>query len=377
MAGIYLHIPFCESKCIYCDFYSMAGNRHLVDQYLDALLAEAAQRKQEIAGEVVRTVYVGGGTPSLLSEAQLARLVAGLREIFDLSAVEEFTIEVNPDDVTPSYMRAARALGINRVSMGVQSFSDADLALINRRHSAAQAIEAISVMKEAGIENISIDLIYGIPGQTIDTWQQNVDQALSLGVHHISAYTLMYEEGTRLWVMRKMGKIKEVSDDEVAAMYGTLVSSLKQHGFLHYEISNFALPGYHSRHNSSYWDLTPYLGLGVAAHSYDGAVRRYNPSHLVKYIQCMEDGGTFAEEEHLTENERYDEYVMLRLRTSEGIDAEALRNRFGDLHHRFFLRKAEKLVANGMLSHQQNRYFIAENNTLISDSITCDLLWEE
>lgn len=377
MAGLYIHIPFCESKCIYCDFYSMANNNHLIDKYIDALLVEAVERKKELNSETLTTVYLGGGTPSLLSITQLSKLVNGLKKVFDFSAVEEFTIEVNPDDVTPEYIQQAKSLGINRVSMGVQSFSDEDLRFINRRHTAKQAIDTIHIIKEAGIDNISIDLIYGIPGQNIEIWKNNVDTAISLSVQHISAYTLMYEEGTRLSVMRSLGKIKEVDDDVVAAMYDYLVAQLKSNGYTHYEISNFALQGFHSRHNSSYWNLTPYLGLGVAAHSFDGTVRRFNPSNLKKYLDAWGEGKLCVEVEKITKAEKYDEYVMLRLRTADGIDVDELMHRFGEEFYQFFIEKAKPLVSEGSLINENGRYYIPENHIMISDNITCDLLWDD
>lgn len=377
MAGLYIHIPFCESKCIYCDFYSMANNNHLIDKYIDALLVEAAQRKNELNSETITTVYLGGGTPSLLSITQLSKLVNGLKKVFDFSAVEEFTIEVNPDDVTADYIQQAKSLGINRVSMGVQSFSDEDLRFINRRHTAKQATDAIHIIKEAGINNISIDLIYGIPGQNIKIWKNNVETAISLLVQHISAYTLMYEEGTRLSVMRSLGKITEVDDDVVAAMYDYLVAQLKSNGYTHYEISNFALPGFHSRHNSSYWNLTPYLGLGVAAHSFDGTVRRFNPSNLKKYLDALGEGNLCVEVEKITKAEKYDEYVMLRLRTADGIDADELMHRFDEEYYQFFIEKTKPLVSEGTLINEKGRYYIPENHIMISDNITCDLLWDD
>lgn len=377
MVGLYIHIPFCESKCIYCDFYSMANNNHLIDKYINALLVEAVLRKNELNSETLTTVYLGGGTPSLLSITQLSKIVNGLKKVFDFSEVEEFTIEVNPDDVTAYYIQQAKSLGINRVSMGVQSFNDVDLRFINRRHTAKQATDAIHIIKKAGIDNISIDLIYGIPGQNIEIWKNNVDTAISLSVQHISAYTLMYEEGTRLSVMRSLGKITEVDDDVVAAMYDYLVAQLKSNGYTHYEISNFALPGFHSRHNSSYWNLTPYLGLGVAAHSFDGTVRRFNPSNLKKYLDALGEGKLCVEVENITQAERYDEYVMLRLRTADGIDADELMHRFGEEYYQFFIEKTKPLVSEGYLINENGRYYIPENHIMISDNITCDLLWDD
>ena len=377
MAGLYVHIPFCQSKCIYCDFYSMPDRLHQASEYVDALLIEAEARREEVKGEPITTVYVGGGTPSLLSEMLMKKLVTGLGRIFDMSRVEEFTIEVNPDDVHVDYIRFLRSIGVNRVSMGVQSFRDEDLRLINRRHHAAQAISAVEAISAAGIENISIDLIYGIPGQSQEDWKKNVEKAISLKVNHISAYSLMYEHGTRLSTMRDKGLVEEVAEDSVAVMYDILVRELHDAGYQHYEISNFCLPGYHSRHNSSYWNLTPYLGLGVAAHSYDGAVRRYNPSHLQDYLQTMKLHQPFAKAEQCTEPERYDEYVMLRLRTASGLGIEALQEMFSPKFSDFFIRKAKVLFAQGLLCEAEGNVFIPEHHVMVTDMITCELMWED
>ena len=377
MAGLYVHIPFCQSKCIYCDFYSMPDRLHQASEYVDALLIEAEARREEVKGEPITTVYVGGGTPSLLSEMLMEKLVTGLGRIFDMSRVEEFTIEVNPDDVHVDYIRFLRSIGVNRVSMGVQSFRDEDLRLINRRHHAAQSISAVEAISAAGIENISIDLIYGIPGQSEEDWKKNVEKAISLKVNHISAYSLMYEHGTRLSTMRDKGLVEEVAEESVAAMYDILVRELHHAGYQHYEISNFCLPGYHSRHNSSYWNLTPYLGLGVAAHSYDGTVRRYNPSHLQDYLQAMKSHQPFAKAEQCTESERYDEYVMLRLRTASGLGIEALQEMFSPKFSDFFIRKAKVLLAQGLLCEAEGNVFIPEHHVMVTDMITCELMWED
>lgn len=377
MAGLYIHIPFCGSKCIYCDFYSLPNNHYLIDPYIDALLIEGKSRVNELLSESIKTVYLGGGTPSLLNKGQISKLVIGLKEIFDFTNVEEFTIEVNPDDITAEYIEHLKKLGINRVSMGVQSFRDEDLKFINRRHTSAQAINAVELIKAAGIDNISIDLIYGIPGQDIINWESNINIATSLDIHHISAYSLMYEHGTRLTVMRSLGKVKEMCEDEVAQMYEYLVKTLKNKGFCHYEISNFALPGFASKHNSSYWDLTPYLGLGVAAHSFNGKDRIYNPSNLKLYIDSVNHGKSFAVVEQISDDEKFDEFIMLRLRTSEGVSSIDVKNRFADKYYDYFMKKVAVLVRRGMIIQKMDKFYIPEKHVLISDNITCELLWEE
>ncbi len=373
MAGVYLHIPFCESKCIYCDFYSLAGKKQHFNNYIKCLLTEASLRKNEIV-EPIKTIYVGGGTPSRLSIEQFRLMIDGLcRNLsINMNDVDEFTVEVNPDDVTTDYMLSLKQLGVNRISVGVQSFDDHELKFINRRHNAAQAIQAIACMQQAGFDNISLDLIFGIPGQTLDTWRRNIMQAVDLEVCHISAYCLMYEKGTRLWAMRQTGKVHEIDEELSIKMYQTLIDELKKADFEHYEISNFAKNGYISHHNSSYWDLTPYLGLGVAAHSYDGHFRRYNPSNLKEYIGKLSLQEIAFEQEHEEEWEKYDEYVMLRLRTAHGLVGSLLKEKFNIKFYDYFMSKAPKF-----LQQKDTRFFIPEEHVMLTDSITGELLWEE
>ena len=378
MAGIYVHIPFCASRCSYCDFFSTLKLPQMGEAYVTAVLVEAQLRYAELRGETVRTLYLGGGTPSHLPLQLLERLVAGLRETIDLSGVEEFTVEANPDDVSTEWCAAVAALGVNRVSMGVQSFEDDILRLIGRRHTALQAAQAVFNLRSAGINNISIDLIYGLPGQTIDSWTASVKQALDLQPQHISAYGLTYEEGTRLWQQRERDEVIEVPEEQCLEMYRILVDEVQAAGYEHYEISNFALPGCHSRHNSSYWDDTPYLGLGAAAHSYDGNVRRYNPHDLNGYIENIMAGKPAYEQEELTLWERYDERVMLRLRTSRGVDAERLRQDFGDKAWQHFTSEAQRHIeAGNLLVDDGKRYVLTRDGIMVSDSVIRDLMWEE
>ena len=378
MAGVYAHIPFCASRCSYCDFFSTLQLDAMGEPYVKALVAEARLRCNELHGQMVTTLYLGGGTPSQLPIALLERLVQGLRDSFDLSDLEEFTVEANPDDVTPEWCVALPPLGVNRVSMGVQSFEDDILRAIGRRHAARQAVEAVERLRHAGIDNISIDLIFGLPGQTLDSWSATIQQAFELHPQHISAYGLTYEHGTRLWQQRERGEVIEVPEEQCLEMYRILVDLLQAAGYEHYEISNFALPGYHSRHNSSYWNDTPYLGLGAAAHSYNGIVRRYNPSDLHKYISSIQTGKMAFVQEKLTWQERYDERVMLGLRTARGVDSARLRDDFGDEAWRHFIREAARHLAAGNLRvTADNRYILARDGIMLSDSIIRDLMWED
>ena len=378
MAGIYVHIPFCASRCSYCDFYSTLSLADAGERYVEALIAEARLRRDELQSEMVTTLYMGGGTPSQLPIALLERLVKGLRATFDLSGLEEFTIEANPDDVVPDWCAALPSLCVNRVSMGVQSFEDHILRAIGRRHTARQAVQAVENLRHAGIGNISIDLIYGLPGQTLVSWRETVEQAIALEPQHISAYGLTYEEGTRLWRQRERGEVIEVPEERCLEMYRVLVGKLQSTGYEHYEISNFALPGYCSRHNSSYWNDTPYLGLGAAAHSYDGTVRSYNPDDLQAYINKIMAGETVFEQESLTWQERYDERIMLGLRTSRGVDADRLRQDFGNEAWLHFIREAAKHISAGHLRvTDDNRYVLTRNGIMLSDAIIRDLMWDE
>jgi len=378
MAGIYVHIPFCASRCSYCDFYSTLSLDAVGETYVKTVLVEAGLRRDEQRGEPVKTLYLGGGTPSQLPLPLLSTLMSGLNEVFDLGGVEECTVEANPDDVTPRWCAALRRLGGNRVSMGVQSFEDVILRLIGRRHTAGQAVEAVSCLRDAGIANISIDLIFGLPGQTLASWTESVHRAIDLHPQHISAYGLTYEEGTRLWWQRERREVTEVPEEQCLEMYRILVEELKEAGYEHYEISNFALPGYYSRHNSSYWDGTPYLGLGSAAHSYDGEVRRYNPCDLKKYISCISAGSPAFEQEQLEWWQRYDERVMLGLRTARGVDIARLREDFGEAAWNYFTSEARHHIDAGHLRlTEDDRYILTSDGIMLSDSIIRDLMWDE
>lgn len=281
---------------------------------MQALCKEIEARKDE-AGEPIRTIYIGGGTPSTLS----LKSVIAINQVLPRTCTGEYTIEINPGDATEEYLRGLRELGVNRLSMGVQSFQDELLQLIGRRHNAQQAIEAVRMAQKAGFENISIDLMYALPGQTMTQWQADIETALGLNVQHISSYGLMYEEGTALTSLRDKGEIEATDEETENAMYDYLCERLKEAGFVHYEVSNFALPGYEAKHNSSYWDGTPYIGTGAGAHSYIGNVRSWNPDDLERYIRGIKNGDLVRDSETLSETDLYNERIMLGLRTSKGI----------------------------------------------------------
>lgn len=310
MAGLYVHIPFCQHKCAYCDFYSGPLRGFSPDAYAEALRRELDARS---IADTYSTVYIGGGTPSTMPPALLA-------PFFALTGGER-TIEVNPEDVSPQTADQWLRAGANRVSMGVQSLIDSELIAVGRRHSAAQAVEAFRTLRHAGFENISLDLIYGLPGQTPESWIQSLEGLLNLAPEHLSAYSLSYEPGTLLHTRLMSGKIKEADEDYVVTMYETLCQLTRQAGFEHYEISNFAQPDRHSRHNSAYWDSTPYLGLGPGAHSFDGTLRSFNPPNLQAYMNASANAFQADPE---TPAERHNDIVMTALRTARGLNPAIL-----------------------------------------------------
>ncbi|MCM1483790.1 MAG: radical SAM family heme chaperone HemW [Muribaculaceae bacterium] len=370
MSGIYIHIPFCAAKCLYCDFYSMPRKeRHdLIDKYPDALMREYSARCGEIAHEPVTTVYIGGGTPTSLP----IDMLEGLIKVFNHDSVKELTIEVNPEDVTEDVARRLISAGVTRISMGVQSLNDTELRTVGRRHNSQQAIEAFHTLRHAGASNISLDIIYGLPHQTIESWTHTLDTILELGAEHLSAYALAYEPGTRLHAMLNAGKISEASQELYEKMYNILCERTRQHGMEHYEIANFALPGLHSRHNSSYWNFTPYLGLGAGAHSFDGTVRRYNPTNVAQYISNPTNFTLTEQESH---RERYNDYIMTSLRTSAGIDIDLTSRLFGVDMADMTLTKAEALTLHGSLKvTAAGHYAIPKEKWLLADAITLNFI---
>ena len=376
MAGLYLHIPFCRTRCIYCDFHS-GTDMSMQERYIEALCRELDMRVSELQGQPIHTIYIGGGTPSQLSPQLLGQLFSHMSRHTNVLQCREITIECNPDDLTPQYIEALRALPINRISMGIQSFNDNDLRFLRRRHTAQAAIDAISRCKEAGFDNISIDLIYGLPGQTLDQWKKNVDTALAQDITHLSSYALIFEEGTALMRLRNEGKVKECNDELSLEMYGYLIDRLEAAGYRHYEISNFAREGYESQHNSSYWNDTIYLGLGAAAHSYDGLTRRYNPAHTMAYIEAIENNTVCYTEEILTENDRYNDMLLTRLRTRKGIDLQQIATQFSPVLLNYMQHMARPHIACGNMAQENDHLYITRQGLFISDSIISDLFMVE
>lgn len=362
MAGLYVHIPFCHSKCIYCDFYSVADRRRR-DEVVEAIGREFSLRRHEVGDGTFGTVYIGGGTPSVLPDSSFIRLVS----LLPVGDAVEFTMEVNPEDVSAERVRLWRAAGVNRISMGIQSFSDAELRAVGRRHSAEKALNAVDAIRSGGIDNLSCDLIYGLPGQTFDSWKESLSKLLSLELPHFSAYSLSYEPGTALYRRMERGLVTPASEDLSAMMYEHLCEQAAKYGYEHYEISNFARPGLKSRHNSSYWENVPYLGLGPGAHSYgsDG-LRRVNPSDIQLYLGS-EPAFTVEEE---SDEEKVNDCIITGLRTSSGLVLDRIEERF----HGRIMQAAKPYLQSGKLIEKGGALVIPERHWLVADAIMRDLL---
>lgn len=363
-SSLYIHIPFCKKLCGYCDFFKTMSLAKK-SEVLAAIAREMRERASVLEGTVLKTIYFGGGTPTVCSPDELGALLVCARDVFDCSEVEEVTVEANPDDLSEEYLAGLQEWGINRLSIGIQSFRDEDLMMMNRRHTAREAVEAVEKARKAGFDNISIDLIYGLPTATVDDWRANVEQAISLGVEHISAYHLTIEENTLFGKKGVATAPEEVSDKE----YEVLCQLLREAGYEHYEISNFAKPEKRSRHNSAYWRGTPYLGLGPGAHSFDGnATRSWNLPSINTYLK-----GCALEGEILSAKESYEEYVMVSLRTLEGVDLEFLGGRFGAEKQAYFERQSEPYLRRKILQKTGQKIAFNEAHWLISDSVISDL----
>lgn len=376
MGGLYIHIPFCKQACRYCDFYFTVSHQYQ-DPYTGVLLKELELRasEQEQGGNL-GSLYFGGGTPSLLSKGNLERILATVKRHYRFSKNPEISIECNPDDLDQSRIDLISELGFNRVSLGIQSFRDEDLTLMRRSHNAAQAEKAVHGLAAAGFDNITVDLIYGIPGQDLSHWEENIRKATELPVNHISAYHLTYEAGTVFDHWRKKGRIKPVYEEDSVAMYRLLREKLTGAGFEHYEISNFAREGWHSRHNQLYWSGRPYLGFGPSAHSFSGKTRLWNVASLKQYMQALEEGLPFSEREELTEKECYHDYIITSLRTSAGADPAVILKRFGEEIQKIFLSRCRSFIKSGRMTERDSRVSIEPDSWLLADHIMRELFLE-
>lgn len=360
MAGIYIHIPFCNSKCAYCGFYSIPSQKRKAE-FLEALKQEMVSRKDYLHGEAVETIYFGGGTPSILKVEEIENLLGLIQEYYSVEANAEITLEANPDTLSMEYLQGLRAIGINRLSIGIQSFFDDDLRYLSRRHDAGHARQCIQLAKDAGFDNISIDLIYGLPTSNADQWSRNLDLFFELEIPHLSAYALTLEPNSILTKQIEMGKVLPINEEDAVRDYELLCRRAAENGYLHYEISNFCKPGKHSRHNSSYWFGIPYAGFGPSAHSFDGTSRQWNVASLERYGE--------SEREALSPEQIYDEYVMLRLRTLWGIDLKYMKREMGERFSDYCERQAEPLVAEGRLSRTREFLYLNDEQMLFADGV--------
>ncbi|MBT9898518.1 radical SAM family heme chaperone HemW [Bacteroides thetaiotaomicron] len=374
MAGIYLHIPFCKTRCIYCDFYSTTRSE-LKTRYVHALCHELGMRKEYLKGEPIETIYFGGGTPSQLEEADFKRIFETIRENYGMEHCQEITLEANPDDLSQEYLKMLSSLPFNRISMGIQTFDDTTLRLLKRRHNSQTAIKAVRRCREAGFQNISIDLIYGLPGETKGRWENDLRQAIRLDVEHISAYHLTYEEDTPIYNMLKQHQIEEVDEDSSLQFFTLLIEHLQNAGYEHYEISNFCRPDKYSRHNTSYWRGIPYLGCGPSAHSFNGATREWNVSSIDLYIKGIERNQRDFETENLNQTTRYNEFIITTIRTVWGTPIEKLKQEFGNELWEYCRKMSAPYLENGKLEVHEGALRLTREGIFISDSIMSDLLW--
>lgn len=376
MAGIYVHIPFCKSRCIYCDFFSTTSLTER-DKYVTAIKKELVLRIDYLPlNTEIETIYFGGGTPSMLRAEQLCDVLNHIKQNYNVTENAEISIEGNPDDLCIDFLESIKKGGFNRLSMGVQTFNDKRLKFLCRRHTADIAKKSVENARKVGFDNISIDLMYGFPEESLADWISDIEQALLLSPEHISAYSLMYEEGTQLYKMLESGRIVEIDEDVSVKMYNMLIERLQSSGYEHYEISNWGKKGMHSRHNSSYWEGIPYLGVGAGAHSFDGNSRQWNPNSLEEYIAGIVSNNPIFEKEELTPNQRYNEMVMTGLRTAKGIDLKRLETLFGKHRLEYCNNNARPHIEAGRLEiyDNTNSMRLTRNGLFVSDDIMSDLM---
>ena len=372
MAGIYIHIPFCKQKCNYCNFYSLASVKYR-DVFVDALVKEIALQKDYLEGEEVETIYFGGGTPSLLSSDEIEKIIDELAIFHKINRDAEITLEANPDDITSEKIRKLRQSPINRFSIGIQSFFDGDLKYLNRVHSGSEAETSVKTVLDAGFENMSIDLIYGIPSLSDENWQANIEKFFSFNIPHLSSYALTVEPQTALDILIKNGKMNNIDDEKAALQFQFLMQAMDDKSFIHYEISNFSKESCYSKHNTSYWQGKKYLGLGPSAHSFDGNSRQWNISNISKYIKSLNNSGINAEKETLTKEQKYNEYVMTSLRTIWGTSIKYILENFGESYEKYYLKEIKKHIKEGNVISGNGVLQLTHRGKLFADGIASDL----
>lgn len=376
MAGIYIHVPFCRQACRYCDFYFTVSLQYR-DDYLKALKKEIGLRREYVASQEIETIYFGGGTPSVLSDVQIEDILKLIHKEFPVSLEAEVTLEANPDDLSKDYLKKLRQIGINRLSVGVQSFHQDELSLMRRLHTEAQARDCIQNAAEQGFDNINLDLIYGVPGLSMRKWEENVRTVMQLPVVHISAYHLTFEAGTIFDHWRKNGRLFEVEEIISIEQFKVLKEITADHGFDHYEISNFSKKGFWSKHNTAYWENKIYLGLGPAAHSFNKTERRWNVSSVKKYIAALNEGTYFYEKEVLKLSDRFNDYLIISLRTKWGADLNYIKSEFGEATRTTLLKSADQFMKEGVIFLEKERMKIDSASWMKADMIIRELIVED
>ena len=373
MAGIYIHIPFCRQKCYYCDFYKTLNNS-LTGSFISTLKKEIQLNKNYLENEPVETIYFGGGTPSVLTENELTEILTFLNSEFQILPDAEITFETNPDDLSTEYLHGIYNAGVNRLSIGIQSFQNEHLKKMNRRHNAKQAVKSVENAAKIRFENISVDLIYGLPNLTDNDWNESLKQVFQLPVQHLSAYHLTYHQGTVFYNWLKKGTLKELKEPQSISQFNMLIAEAEKNGFQQYEISNFAKNRLYSKHNKSYWFGKKYLGLGPSAHSFNGASRRWNISNVEKYIEAIQDNKLYFEKEILTENDKYNEYILTRIRTIWGVSTEFIQRNFGENKVAHFKKNITKYITTNLVIQNNDIFTLTKEGLFVSDKIMADLM---
>ncbi|KAA6343449.1 Oxygen-independent coproporphyrinogen-III oxidase-like protein [termite gut metagenome] len=373
MAGIYIHIPFCKSRCVYCDFYS-STQMDLKELYIHALCKELEMRQSYLQGAPVETIYFGGGTPSILNAGDFDRIFNTLSRIYGTTTCKEITLEANPEDLSADYLQTLSGFPFSRISIGIQTFDNGMLKRLNRRHDAAQAFVAVDNCCRAGFDNISIDLMYGLPEETVEMWMNDLLQALSLHPEHLSAYCLTYEKDTPIYEMLQKRQVKKTDEDTDLHFFVLLTDTLTKAGYEQYEISNFCRPGKHSQHNSAYWEGIPYMGCGASAHSYNGTSREWNVSSLASYLSGIQTNQRNFETEERDTNTCYNEFIITSVRTRRGLSLKRLEAVFGEEYLTYCLQMAQRYMKDGKLEKEGGYLRLTQKGIFVSDGIMIDLL---
>ena len=372
MSGLYIHIPFCRKACVYCDFH-FSTNLEKKENLVDAICREIDLRKDYLSDNKLNSIYFGGGTPSLLSISELEKIFLVVENTFEVAPNAEITFEINPEDAVLNYLKEIKQIGINRLSVGLQSFNKDELKWMNRAHASQQNFEAVKTAQQAGFDNISIDLIYGSKFQSLETWRDTLQKAFSLGTKHISSYNLTVESKTKLAQLIKEKKEKDIGQEKSAELFDVLMQETEKNGFVQYEISNFCRPGFEAVHNSNYWKGEHYLGVGPSAHSYNGTARRFNVKSNSQYIKALTEEKTFYEEEILSADNKYNEYVLTRLRTQWGCDISEIENSFGRKYSEHFLKGLKEHAQHILID--KNIVTLNRRGKHFADGIASDLFY--